>query len=320
MSDFLIVIPCLNELEHIEGVINKFSKDKRNFVVAVDGGSDDGTAEKILELESKIDNLSYLHNPEKVQSAAVNLALSKYKDNYKYFIRVDAHSDYPDEYVQVLVNEAEENNANSVVVTMSTKANYNFQSVIAAAQNSKFGNGGSTHRNACSTGRWVEHGHHALFEIEAYVSVGGYDEEFVANEDAELDVRLINAGYRIWLTSKTKINYYPRRHLLGLFKQYYKFGVGRASTYFKHKEKLSFRQLMPLLVVPSFFLVFFSVLNFIFLLPFVLWFSACFFAGVIISFQNKNIFYFLSAFALQVMHFAWSLGFFNKIFLVLLRK
>ena len=46
--------------------------------------------------------------------------------------------------------------------------------------------------------------------IPAFRAVGGYDESFSHNEDAELDYRLNAAGYRIWMTDKTLMVYYPR--------------------------------------------------------------------------------------------------------------
>ena len=39
-------------------------------------------------------------------------------------------------------------------------------------------------------GHWADHGHHALMRISAFRAVGGYDESFSHNEDAELDYRL----------------------------------------------------------------------------------------------------------------------------------
>ena len=84
-----------------------------------------------------------------------------------------------------------------------------FQKATAFAQNSKLGNGGSPHRQGAK-GHWTDHGHHALMRISAFRAVGGYDESFSHNEDAELDYRLRAAGYRIWMTDKTFMVYYPR--------------------------------------------------------------------------------------------------------------
>ena len=48
--------------------------------------------------------------------------------------------------------------------------------------------GGAAHRRL-SGGGWVDHGHHALFALSKFRALRGYDEAFLANEDAEFDVR-----------------------------------------------------------------------------------------------------------------------------------
>jgi hypothetical protein len=76
-------------------------------------------------------------------------------------------------------------------------------------EHSILGNGGAAHRNETG-GRWVEHGHHALMTINAFRAVGGYDETFTHNEDAELDARLKAERFHIYLTAETQVTYYPR--------------------------------------------------------------------------------------------------------------
>ena len=53
--------------------------------------------------------------------------------------------------------------------------------------------------------------------IAAFRAVGGYDESFSHNEDAELDYRLRQAGYRIWMTDKTLHDLLSARHRLPAF-------------------------------------------------------------------------------------------------------
>src|SRR5207248_7193295 len=126
-----------------------------------------------------------------------------------WLVRVDAHADYPPNYASTLIAEARRTGAASVVVAMETRGEGTFQRAVAAAQNSRLGAGGSPHRRV-TPGRWVDHGHHALFRLDAFEAVGGYDEGFSHNEDAEFDLRLRQQGGRIWLTDKVRIGYHPR--------------------------------------------------------------------------------------------------------------
>ncbi|NBO18384.1 MAG: succinoglycan biosynthesis protein exoa, partial [Proteobacteria bacterium] len=158
-------------------------------------------------------------------------------------------------------------------------------------------------------GKWVDHGHHALMRIDAYKSVGGYDESFSHNEDAELDTRLIKTGKRIWLTAKTSLIYYPRAAALPLFRQYRGYGSGRVRNLLKHKTKPKLRQMLPVAVFPAFVLALLSPVCFVFALPLLAWAGLCLAYGMHIARKAKDPVLALSGPAAMIMHFAWSLGF-----------
>lgn len=308
----LIIIPCLNEENYIQGLVEKLVKDNEDLnviIIIADGGSDDKTPIIAKQLEATYDNVSYLNNPARLQSAAVNLAVKEYGDQAKYLIRIDAHAEYPADFCKKLLEEALEKDADSVVVSMKTHGKKGFQKAVAAAQNSKLGNGGSAHRNAEKEGKWVDHGHHALMRIEAFKDVEGYDESFSHNEDAELDIRLRAAGYKIWLTGKTDMVYYPRSAPMPLFKQYFKFGEGRIRTILKHKVKPHLRQMIPVGVAPAVLLLILSPLYSPLGWPALVWASICVAYGIKLAVDNHENENFLSGPAAMIMHFAWSLGF-----------
>ena len=124
-------------------------------------------------------------------------------DSSRFLIRVDAHASYPARYCETLLHVQARTQADSVVVGMHTAGSTCFQRAAAAAQNSILGNGGSAHRTEIAD-RWVDHGHHALMTIDAFDAIGGYDETFSHNEDVELDARLIERGFHIYLTGEAK--------------------------------------------------------------------------------------------------------------------
>src|SRR5690606_7610550 len=218
----MVVIPCLNEVDHIGELIDQLLEPAQRLgmtIVVADGGSTDGTRATVREITEVEPCVVLLDNPRRLQSAAVNLAVAEHGDGVDYFIRIDAHGGYPDDYCDRLVEEAIATGADSVVVSMATMGFGPFQKAAAAAQNSKLGNGGSPHREG-APGHWTDHGHHALMRVEAFRAVGGYDESFSHNEDAELDYRLRAAGHRIWMTDRTFMTYYPRSTAGALFRQY----------------------------------------------------------------------------------------------------
>lgn len=311
----LIVIPCLNEARHIEALIAKLDgalQDLDADIVVADGGSTDGTRAIVQRIASLNSKVSLLDNPKKIQSAAINLAVATLGGGYAYLIRIDAHGEYPSDYCQRLMEDAVSTGADSVVVAMQTVGFSTFQKATAFAQNSKLGNGGSKHRTG-SVGHWADHGHHALIRISAFRAIGGYDEMFSHNEDAEFDYRLNKAGYRIWMTDKTSMIYYPRSTPGALFRQYFSYGRGRAKNFMKHRSMPSLRQLLPLAVAPIAAGALLAIISWAAAIPVGLWAFACLGYGVWMALGQKNPYGPLAAVSAMLMHFAWSAGFWREL-------
>ncbi|WP_320197561.1 glycosyltransferase family 2 protein [Agrobacterium sp. rho-13.3] len=307
----LIVIPCLNEARTIDDLLLKFSSTLNNpadRIIVADGGSTDGTRDIVADFSRQDPRVILLANPKRIQSAGINLAVEMFGKDYDYLIRIDAHGDYPDDYCHRLLEDAVKTGADSVVVAMDTVGHGTFQKATAVAQNSKLGNGGSKHREGAK-GHWIDHGHHALMRISAFTAVGGYDESFSHNEDAELDYRLRKAGFRIWMTDKTRMTYYPRANVTPLFKQYLAYGRGRAKNLLKHRSLPKIRQMIPLSVMPIALFALLGVFHWVALIPLCLWIAACLGYGLWMAIAQKNSYGPLAALSAMVMHFAWSTGF-----------
>ncbi|OCP03389.1 MULTISPECIES: glycosyltransferase family 2 protein [unclassified Ensifer] len=311
----LIVIPCLNEAEHLEGLVETLQPAATRLngaIVVVDGGSTDGTRDIATRLAQTDPVVLALDNPKRIQSAAINLAVARFGAAFDYLIRIDAHGTYPQDYCERLVEEALQTGADSVVVAMQTVGFTPFQKATACAQNSKLGNGGAKHRLG-ATSHWADHGHHALMRISAFQAIGGYDEIFSHNEDAEFDYRFHQAGYRIWMTDRTSMVYYPRAKVGPLFRQYFAYGRGRARNALKHRAWPSLRQLLPLAVAPVAIGALLAVISWLAVLPVVLWAAACIGYGIWMALGQKNPYGPLAALSAMVMHFAWSAGFWREL-------
>lgn len=313
-SRVLIVIPTLNEAAHVAGVIASvlpFAERAGGLVVICDGGSRDGTRDIVSGLAARDSRVVLLDNPRRLQSAAVNLAVDTFGDRFDWLLRLDAHSAYPADFGDALLREAAETGADSVVVSMLAEGQGAMQRLIADAQNSRIGNGGSAHRLA-GRGAWVDHGHHALMRIEAFRAVGGYDERFSHNEDAELDHRLRAAGYRIRLTGRTGLRYFPRSRLGPLLRQYFNFGRGRARNLAKHSSRPAPRQRVVAMLAPALILVLLAPLSGVFALPLLLWLAACLAGGVLIAVSTGRPSGLLAGFVAGAMHLAWSAGYWRE--------
>jgi len=308
----LVVVPCLNEEGHIERVVTQLLTEADRVdmsIVVADGGSSDGTLAIVKRLIRRDSRIVLVDNPKRIQAAAINSAAAAYGANAKFLIRVDAHAEYPDRYCERLLTVQAETDADSVVVTMHARGYTCFQRAAAAAQNSVLGNGGSAHRNE-SRGRWVDHGHHALMTLDAFKAVGGYDETFAHNEDAELDARLSRMGFRIFLTGEIPIAYYPRQSPIALFLQYFNFGRGRARNFLKHGKIFKARHLVPVGVAPAIGLAALLPFSTIFLIPVLVWAILCLGYGILLSIGLRDVCTAVSGVAAMVTQAGWSFGFF----------
>jgi succinoglycan biosynthesis protein ExoA len=311
----LIVIPCLNEAAAIERVIGELLSDDGlvdPLVLVADGGSKDGTRAIVGEIAARDPRVRLMANPGRLQSAGVNLAARLMGEGRPWLVRVDAHADYPARYASSLIAEAKATGAASVVVAMDTRGEGAFQRAVAAAQNSRLGTGGAAHRVG-GPGGWVDHGHHALFRLDAFSAAGGYDEDFSHNEDAEFDLRLRGSGGTIWLTDKVRIGYHPRPTPGALAKQYFSYGKGRARTVLKHRARLKARQALPLAVAPALLLALLAPLSGVFALPALAWAAAALGYGAGLAIRAKDPAVALSGAAAMIMHATWSAGFWRQV-------
>lgn len=311
--DEMIVIPCLNEERHLPGLLTQLlADDPDRLIVVADGGSHDESCAIVARIATTHANVVLMHNPDRIQSAGVNRAVKHWGDDRHWLIRVDAHCLYPDRYVSGLIAAAKQHNAVSVVVPMITVGTSCFQRAVAAAQNSVLGTGGSAHRQI-GTGRYVDHGHHALMNISAFRRAGGYNEAMSHNEDAELDLRLANEG-AIWLEPSQAITYFPRADPVRLWRQYYSYGKGRAQTIGLHRIKPRVRQLLPLAVPLSLLFALLSPVSWVFALPFLGWIGLSLTFGALIGLKARSACALMAGPAAMIMHLAWGSGFLRQIF------
>ncbi|MGY2735432.1 glycosyltransferase family 2 protein [Sphingomonas sp. UYP23] len=312
LSDVLVVIPCLNEEAHLPRLLGQLLDDVGSATIIVaDGGSTDRSRAIVAAVAVEHPNVILLENPARAQGPGINLAVKRYGAERQWLARIDAHADYPQAYVSTLVSRATALGVSSVVVSMETRGIGCFQRAVAAAQNSVLGTGGSAHRHG-GEGRFVDHGHHALMRIDAFREAGGYCESFTHNEDAELDHRIGLNGGKIWLEPSLSIIYYPRGDPASLFRQYRKYGQGRARNQQRHKMPIKPRQLAPLVVVPAILLLLLIPVWVGFALPFVGWAGASIAFGLYLGIRARSGCVAWGGIAAMIMHSAWAFGYLHQ--------
>jgi succinoglycan biosynthesis protein ExoA len=308
-----IIVPTLNEEKCIRAAIASLVPEGEDLdyeMIVLDGGSTDHTALIVEEMSKLNPRIRLETNPARYQSAAVNRGAIVAKPESDIIVRADAHAEYPPGFVAGLMRELRERNAASVVVPMRAHGKTFLQRGIAVAQNSRLGNGGALHRTGnCS--RYVDHGHHAAFVRKTFLAIGGYDESFTHNEDAELDIRLRKSGAQIWLCAELAIGYFPRSSFGALARQYFNHGAGRARTMLKHRHPPKIRQLLPLGALGMNMLSLASGLGlgWPFFLPSLAYAGACLSGGLYLAISRRDLAGCAAGPAAIIMHQSWAAGF-----------
>jgi len=310
--DVVVVVPTLNEAAHVETCIRSLlTGDDRLHAIELliaDGGSRDGTQSIVLRLCGEFPNLRLLDNPERLQAAAVNLAARQAGIGRTILVRCDAHAVYPDNYVMRVADSLARRGVASVVVPMDAVGTSCFQKANAWIVDTPLGSGGSAHRGGRVSG-FVDHGHHAAFDLKTFLHLGGYDQSFSHNEDAEYDTRLRKAGGRIFMDADIRLSYLPRASMSALARQYFNYGKGRARTLLKHRERPRLRQLIPpiTLVACVIGLALAPLFPWALILPGG-YLAALVAASVAVAVKKRSLCGLLAGAASAIMHMSWSAG------------
>ena len=246
-----IAIPCLDEERHIASCLEDvFAQDypaDRFEVLVADGMSTDRTRDILHEISARHpDRMRVIENPRRHQAPAMNAMIAAARG--EVVVRMDVHARYAPDYVRQCAEVLEETGADNVGGAQRAVAETWFQRALCAALESPLGVGGARYRDPDMEG-FVDTVFLGAFRRKVLDIVGGYDDNAITNEDAELNQRILDAGGKVFLSRKIVVSYVPRDSFRSLARQYFKYGKGRARTLLKHRRFPTIRPAVPFLMV-----------------------------------------------------------------------
>jgi succinoglycan biosynthesis protein ExoA len=245
-----VVVPALNE-EHFIGpcLDSILGQDEANLhVLVVDGGSSDGTSQVVQEYAARDPRVELLRSPGKTIAGSLNAGLQAAKG--RWLVRVDAHSRIPQGYVSALVRHLRTGNWGGVGGRKDGVAASPTGRAIGAALSSRFGVGNSVYHYGTKVDV-VDHVPFGAYSTSLLRRLGGWDERLQANEDFELDYRLRRQGHRLLFDPDLAIAWQNRQSLGELFRQYRRYGRGKAGVAVLHPRSLRPRHLAAPALVAS---------------------------------------------------------------------
>ena len=244
-----VIVPCRNEADWIRQclesiVANDYPRDRLE-VLVVDGMSDDGTRAVVTEYVAKHPIIRLLDNPKKNTPAALNTGIAAARGTI--IMRMDAHVEYPSNYISALSQRLEESGADNVggvCVTCPAK-DTSLGRGIALGMSHPLGVGNSYFRIGTGEPCWVDTVPFGCYRREVFDRIGLFDEELMRNQDDEFNLRLIRAGGRILLVPDVVCRYYARDSLAKLWRMFYQYGYYKPLVARKIGRVMTLRQLAP---------------------------------------------------------------------------
>jgi glycosyltransferase involved in cell wall biosynthesis len=304
-----IILPVLNEADHLEeslrSILSQDYLGDIEIILAI-GPSHDGTEKIAQALADKDSRIVLVENPSGRTASALNIAIAATK--YSIVVRVDGHSQIPNNYLSLVSKIIEETGAVNVGGVMDAQGRTLFERGVARAMKSALGVGASRFHTGGAAGE-VDTVYLGAFRKEALLAVGGFDERFTRAQDWELNHRLRNAGGKIYFDPRLVVTYRPRSTVLALAKQYFNYGRWRRVVSRTHQGTINYRYLAPPIAVLGSSLsilmsLFFST---IFIVPLAIYLSFILLASFRIARSIGEII--CMPLILLTMHISWGIGF-----------
>ena len=235
-----VIVPARGAADLLAGCLAAVLPQLRADDEVVVAAADAATADAARALAVDEPRLRVVDNPDGTTPAALNRAIAA--SDRPVVLRVDAQARLPVGYRDRTVALLASTGAAVVGGRQVARADAGFAAAVAAAMNAPLGHGGAAYRSGAEAGP-VDTVYLGVFRRDALAAVGGYDERFRTNQDAELNERVRRAGGTVVLDPGLAVGYLPRGDVAALARQFRGYGRGRAMTARRHPGSLRARQL-----------------------------------------------------------------------------
>lgn len=250
MNRFLLVVPAHNEAAHLPAVLASLAAQTLDRdcwrVVIVDDSSTDATAEIArawLATERIAGEVMQVAARSIPRALNAGIALARANE---CIVRLDAHTIYGADYLARIDAAFTRLGAHVWMVggaqIPAPAASFSHRLVVSL-MTSRMGLGGAAFRTA-TVPQQTTSVYLGAFRPGVLARVGGYDERWQANEDAELAARIAAAGGEIWwipLQSVYRVNRGPLKTL----SQLARYGYWRGRTLRRHPHLARPRHTAP---------------------------------------------------------------------------
>jgi succinoglycan biosynthesis protein ExoA len=241
-----ILVPVLNEARLLERALARMGEqelDGELEILVIDGRSTDGSPDTVARVAQRDDRIRLLDNPAGRTPNALNIGLRAARG--AYVARMDAHTYYPRDYIARGIERLEHGDVACVSGPQLAFGNQPTSRAVALALQSPLGVGGARFRRAGRQEEDVDSGFCGVWRRDLLLELGGWDEDWPVNQDAELAARIRARGGRIVCLPEMAAQYVPRSSLSALARQYWRYGQYRVKTAGRHPAGLRRSHVLP---------------------------------------------------------------------------
>ncbi len=244
-----LILPVFNEIatvdETLRSLVDQDYAGSLEIIVA-DGGSTDGTLERLQDWRVAVPRLRVIHNEGRVQSFGLNEAGAV--SNADLLVRADAHTRYAPDYVSRSVETVLETGA-AAGGRMNPVGTNRFGRAVAAAMNSPLTMGPARFHHA-DRREEVDTVYLGAFPRSDFLELGGFRAfPSGAVEDADFYQRWRHTGRTVVVDPVIHSEYTPRDNPRSLWSQYYRYGLGKAEMLWVNGRFPSARPLAPVILI-----------------------------------------------------------------------
>lgn len=238
-------MPVLNEEHYVEAavtsILDQEGLDAREILLVL-GASTDATDAVVDRLAAAHSEIRILRNPHNAISQSMNIGIAAAR--YPVVVRVDAHAVLPSEYGAVALRSLRAAGAVNLGGRMRAEGRTPFEGAVAWGYNSPGGLGGAIYHTGGEAGP-AESAYLGVFDREAVLAIGGFDETLSRGEDWDLNRRLIERGGVVWFEPALEVVYRPRSSWQALAKQFHASGRWRGEIIRRLGGRVPMRYFVP---------------------------------------------------------------------------
>jgi succinoglycan biosynthesis protein ExoA len=241
-----VLIPVLNEEAELEQAARAMLAQELDGLaefIFIDGGSVDASQRILADLAATDPRIRVLANPAQRTPQALNIGLRAARG--EFVARMDAHTIYPPRYLASGIARLRRDDVVWVSGPQLAIGTNPGSRRVARALSASLGKGGARYRDALETEHEVDSGFTGAWRRDTLTRYGGWDEEWLNDQDLELAARIRKDGGRIVCIPEMAAEYVPRDTLRRLARQYRTYGRYRVKTAQRHPETLRSSQLLP---------------------------------------------------------------------------